>query len=108
MCGCPPLQVHLGAVQLGNTAVINEIRSLEPYTISWSNVPDYIHPADFHKLAHQAISAPSDTVHFMHRCASRACMLHMRVALASHACTALHACRVAGRVQLSVMRLCAR
>jgi hypothetical protein len=53
-------------VQLGNTAVINKIRSLEPYTISWSNVPDYMHPADFHRLA-QAISAPSDTVHFMHR-----------------------------------------
>lgn len=60
------LQVHLGAVQLSNTAVVNKIWSLEPYTISWSNVPDYIHPADFHRLA-QAISAPSDTVHFMHR-----------------------------------------
>jgi hypothetical protein len=52
-------------VQLGNTSVISSIRSLEPYTISWSNVSDYMHPADFHKLA-QAVSAPEDTVHFMH------------------------------------------
>ena len=53
-------------MQLGNVGVISSIRSLEPYAISWSNVPDYMHPADFHKLA-QAVSAPEDTVHFMHR-----------------------------------------
>lgn len=65
-CWCAVLQVHLGTVQLGNAGVISSIRCLQPYTISWSNVPDYMHPADFHKLA-QAVSAPSDTVHFMHR-----------------------------------------
>lgn len=60
-------QVHLGAVLLDNREAVASIRALAPYTISWSNVPDYMHPADFHRLA-QAVSAPSDTVHFMHRC----------------------------------------
>jgi hypothetical protein len=60
------LQVRLGVVVPGNADVIRSIRSLEPYPVSWSNVPDYIPPADFHQLA-RAISAPEDTVHFMHR-----------------------------------------
>lgn len=40
-----------------------------PWTVSWSNVPDYIGPTPeaFHKLA-RAVSRPGgvDTVHFMH------------------------------------------
>lgn len=55
---------------------IAAIRALEPYTISWSNMPDYMAPQDFHRLA-RAISAPADTVHFMHRCAF---VLHVVVA----------------------------
>ena len=61
------LQVWLGEVLPSNTSVIASIRSLEPYTISWSNVPDFMPPADFHKLA-KAVSAPNETVHYMHRC----------------------------------------
>jgi hypothetical protein len=53
-------------VTLDNQQAISSIRALEPYTVSWSNVPDYMSPRDFHKLA-RAISAPEDTVHFMHR-----------------------------------------
>jgi len=67
------MQVRLGSVWPGSSSIIQSIRSLEPYTISWSNVPDYIHPAAFHKLA-RAVSAPSDTVHFMHRYAVAACI----------------------------------
>jgi hypothetical protein len=66
MVGAVCLQVRLGVVAPGNADVIRSVRSLEAYTVSWSNVPDYIPPADFHKLA-RSISAPEDTVHFMHR-----------------------------------------
>lgn len=62
--------MRLGVVAPGKAEVINSIRSLEPYTVSWSNVPDYMPPADFHKLA-RAISAPADTVHFIHRWVNR-------------------------------------
>ena len=49
-------------VNLENEAVIKEISSLNPYTISWSNCCDYFEPKDFHKLA-KSCSGKS-TVHF--------------------------------------------
>ncbi len=33
--------------------------------MSWSNVPDYMHPDDFHAVA-RACSGTAETVHFMH------------------------------------------
>lgn len=65
------VQVNLAAVQLGwsvpmDVDVMSTIRSLQPATINWSNVPEYMGPANFHKLA-QSISAPTGTVHHMHR-----------------------------------------
>lgn len=59
------LQVRLGTVEPLATTTLAAIRNLQPYTISWSNVPDYIAPAEFHKMA-RAVSANEDTVHFMH------------------------------------------
>jgi hypothetical protein len=58
-------QVKLAAVEPHARAVQAEIRSLKPHTISWSNVCDYYHPADFHAMA-KACSAPEGTVHHLH------------------------------------------
>jgi hypothetical protein len=69
------LQVRLGVVLPGKVDVITSIRSLEPYTISWSNVPDFMPPTDFHKLA-KAVSAPNETVHYMHRHCQHCCRNH--------------------------------
>jgi hypothetical protein len=58
-------QVKLAAVTPGSMAVQAEICSLQPHTMSWSNVCDYYHPADFHAMA-EACSAPEGTVHHLH------------------------------------------
>ena len=60
------MQVRLGAVGPGAPSTTTaEIRALSPWTVSWSNVPDYVEPAAFHAMA-RALSAPADTVHYMH------------------------------------------
>lgn len=56
----------LGTVSLRNSSLIQEIAAMHPYTISWSNVVDYIHPTDFHRVA-KRVSGP-DTVHVLHSC----------------------------------------
>eukprot|EP00798_Chlamydomonas_sp_ICE-L_P029351 gene29351-12437_t len=43
-----------------------EIRQLKPWTVSWSNVPDYVDTAAFHRMARQ-LSGAEDTVHYAHR-----------------------------------------
>jgi hypothetical protein len=42
---------------------IAEIASYKPWTMSWSNLPDYFKAADFHKMA-RACSIHGDTVHY--------------------------------------------
>jgi hypothetical protein len=59
-------QVRLAAVEPGAAATIAAIRSLQPYTMSWSNVPDYMEPAAFHRLARAVSDEVAGTVHFMH------------------------------------------
>lgn len=49
-----------------NIRNINEICEKNPYAITWSNVPDFIHPNEFHAIAKQMSS--EDTVHYMHSC----------------------------------------
>lgn len=66
----PPLpwsspQVRLGAVTPSSHALHAAIKALTPRTLSWSNVPDYFHPRDFHAMA-RACSADADTVHHSH------------------------------------------
>eukprot|EP00957_Ditylum_brightwellii_P204271 15338449-Ditylum_brightwellii.AAC.1 len=56
----------LGVAAGSNHVMIQEIREKKPYIISWSNVIDYIQPAEFHQLAKQ-ISC-EDTVHYLHSC----------------------------------------
>lgn len=58
-------EVRMGLVVLGNTQLIAEIHNLRPYTMSWNNVADYIHPRDFHTLA-RGCSAPADTLHYLY------------------------------------------
>ncbi len=47
-----------------NAALLAEIRALQPWAISWSNVPDYYPPQAFHDMA-RACSRPGgeDTLH---------------------------------------------
>lgn len=59
------VEARLAVVEKGSP-VVYEIRALEPFTMSWSNVSDYLAPRDFHDLA-RACSAPEDTVHFGYR-----------------------------------------
>ncbi len=63
----PGLQVNLAAVTPSDRRLLARISSLSPWTISWSNVGDYLLPADFHRMA-RAASCPggADTVHTMH------------------------------------------
>jgi hypothetical protein len=55
------VDVRLHAVEPSDKAVIASIAALDPYNISWNNVPDYIDPKAFHKMA-RACSGTS-TVH---------------------------------------------
>ena len=45
------LQLRHAAVEPGAASTLAAIRSLRPYTVSWSNVPDYIAPREFHAMA---------------------------------------------------------
>ncbi|MEW5302765.1 MAG: hypothetical protein WDW36_005513 [Sanguina aurantia] len=65
VAGRVTLEVHLGHVQPSNTQLLARIRRLSPWTMSWSNVPDYLKPADFHEMA-RVCSAPADTIHYLH------------------------------------------
>jgi hypothetical protein len=55
-------EINLQRVTPETTEVNCYISSLHPWTISWSNVPDYIEPEDFWKLA-KACSGPNQTAH---------------------------------------------
>lgn len=56
----------LGCVSSENQQLANEIKKMQPYVISWSNVIDYISPKSFHAIAKQ-MSGP-ETVHIIHSC----------------------------------------
>jgi hypothetical protein len=60
------MQVNLAAVTPSDQRLLARISSLRPWTITWSNVADYLPPADFHRMA-RAASCPggADTVHSM-------------------------------------------
>ena len=51
-------------VSYSNTELVKRIKSLNPYTVDWSNVPDYLHRDEFLAIA-QEVSG-DDTVHYMH------------------------------------------
>ena len=62
--GSVEIVLRLASVALTSPDVVKEIRALRPYTIAWSNVPDYMSPKDFHALA-RACSAGGDAIHFL-------------------------------------------
>lgn len=56
----------LGNLSPENSSLINEVASLKPYVISWSNVPDYMKPSTFHEIAKRM--SCDETAHYMHSC----------------------------------------
>jgi len=56
----------IGKVSLDNMGLLQELRYKRAEMIHWSNVVDYLNPAEFHLIA-RSISGP-DTVHVAHSC----------------------------------------
>lgn len=58
------VSVKVAFVECGKVA--QDIASLKPHSISWSNVLDYLDPSDFHRLARECSSVDKDrpTAHF--------------------------------------------
>jgi hypothetical protein len=59
------LQISCGQLAVDNTAVLDRITAAAPNTMSWSNVPDYLPPSTFHRLAF-ACSKNSSPTHYLH------------------------------------------
>jgi hypothetical protein len=57
------IDLRYGVVSLSEPQRVREIHNLRAYTMSWSNVCDYFHIVEFHRLARQC-SASDDTIHF--------------------------------------------
>eukprot|EP01061_Rhynchopus_euleeides_P004670 TRINITY_DN1391_c0_g1_i10.p1 TRINITY_DN1391_c0_g1~~TRINITY_DN1391_c0_g1_i10.p1 ORF type:complete len:795 (+),score=215.95 TRINITY_DN1391_c0_g1_i10:163-2385(+) len=58
------VQLFCAEVELEHTAVVQQIADWHAWTMSWSNIMDYVSPLDrFHALA-RACSAKGDTTHF--------------------------------------------
>ena len=53
-----------GFVSRKNSELIAKIKNLNPYTIDWSNIPDYLTREDFLFLAKEM--SGKETVHYMH------------------------------------------
>ena len=56
------IELNFKLISLENKNAVNEISSLNPYSISWSNVCDYMKPKDFHNLARKC--SGKNTTHF--------------------------------------------
>ena len=56
------IDINFELVNLSKTNVIKKIASLNPYTISWSNVCDYYRAQDFHRMA--KMCSGENTLHF--------------------------------------------
>eukprot|EP00854_Cymbomonas_tetramitiformis_P005726 gene5726-6915_t len=57
------VEVHHGSVEPENVETLKSIAAMQPWTMSWNNVCEYLPPADFHAMA-RACSASEDTVHY--------------------------------------------
>ena len=51
-------------VSYSNTGLQQKIKSLNPCTVDWSNVPDYLHRDEFLAIAQEVSGA--ETVHYLH------------------------------------------
>ena len=54
----------LGLLSETNHSMINKIKAVKPFAVSWSNVVDYIHPQSFQNIAKNM--SYKDTAHFIH------------------------------------------
>jgi hypothetical protein len=52
-------------VDPANPALLAHIASLQPTSMSWSNVCDYYHPAEFHAMARTCSRDGTHTAHMM-------------------------------------------
>lgn len=57
------IEFRIGCFDTQRDSVITAIRDLQPWTIFWSNMPDYLPPAQFHEIA-QRCSRSEDTIHY--------------------------------------------
>jgi hypothetical protein len=64
--GAVEFRPTLGIISADSTTLANKIRALNPHTVHWSNVIDYIKPREFHQIA-KSISG-KETAHFAHSC----------------------------------------
>ncbi len=51
-------------INLKNKSSIEEIKNLKPYTMNWSNLCDYYHPSDFHRMT--LLCSVQDTIHYFY------------------------------------------
>lgn len=58
--------VKLGRISVENVDLIQELRTLQPYLVSWSNISDYMSPLDFHVIARRL--SCNETMHVLHSC----------------------------------------
>jgi hypothetical protein len=56
----------LGRISVENMDLIQELRTLQPYLVSWSNISDYMSPVDFHVIARRL--SCNETMHVLHSC----------------------------------------
>lgn len=57
---------RVAEISLANKVLLTELKLLDPFIVSWSNLCDYVGISEFHAMA-KMISCP-DTVHYMHSC----------------------------------------
>ena len=53
-----------GYVSMDNQRLLRKIKSLNPYTVDWSNIPDYFSKEEFLAMAREV--SGENTVHYMH------------------------------------------
>ena len=56
------IDLNLEIVDISRPKILADIAALNPYTMSWSNICDYLKPAEFHAMARQC--SGKDTIHF--------------------------------------------
>ena len=57
------IKLNVQFLGANNDKVCARIKSLNPYSMSWSNISDYISPESFHSMARECSN--DDTIHFI-------------------------------------------
>jgi len=56
----------LGTVSANNKEMIKEVKEMDPFIVSWSNIIDYIEPSSIHAIAKEI--SGHNTIHYVHSC----------------------------------------